>query len=48
MLLCNNTGLFQSGDVDDVELQPSRVEEPEDLADCLGTDQLGAGDHSLD
>ena len=47
---CLLTGLFESGDVDDVLplLQAARVEEPDDLTDGLAGDQLGAGQHSLD
>ena len=42
------TGLFEVGDVDDVELQPARVEEADDLADGRAADELAAGHHGLD
>ena len=43
------TDLFESGDVDDIlELKTAGVEEPDDLTDGLGTDQLAAGQHGLD
>ena len=46
---CLLTGLFESGDVDDLLplLQAASVEEPDDLTDGLAGDQLGAGQHSL-
>ena len=46
---CLLTGLFESGDVDDLLplLQAASVEEPDDLADGLPGDELGAGQHSL-
>ena len=41
------TGLFESGDVDDILLQAAGVEEPDDLTDGLGADQLAAGQNRL-
>ena len=41
------TDLFESRDVDDVEVQAAGVEEPDDLTDGLRTDDLAAGQHSL-
>ena len=39
--------LFESADVDDLIIQAASVEEPDDLADGLGTDELAAGEDSL-
>ena len=41
------TDLFESRDVDDVEVQAAGVEEPDDLTDGLRTDDLAAGQHGL-